>query len=133
MKQFFSDFFHILMILFCVFCFIFAVLLIIFFYSFKEEDNNSDAKSVNSASSSQSKEKRKNYLTRMNTLINGFMSEKIPELNMEKYTKIQNEYRNQFKKNIMQNIRNYSLRRSFSKKRVSFQKEIEEEEQEFII
>lgn len=109
-----------------------VILLMYLFTSFKEEDN-SDNKSVNSGSSSQSKENRKNYLTRMNTIINELMLEKLPDLKLQTYIKIQNEYRNQFKKKIIQNIRNY--RKSFHTiKRVTFNEEnIVEEEKEFEI
>lgn len=128
MKFFLFECFNIIIIVISILFFA----LILFLFSLNKEEEISDEVSVNSASSTQSKEKRKNYLTKMNTLINSFMSERLPELNLKKYLKMQNEYRNQFKKRIIQNFNTLSRRKSVHKtKKVTFQENYEEKE--FII
>ena len=71
---------------------------------FKEADN-SDILSVSSESSTQSKEKRKLYLTKMNTYINKFMKFELPELNLKTYFKERKKYRNQFQ--VLCNLSNF--------------------------
>ena len=99
---------------------------------FKEADN-SDILSVSSESSTQSKEKRKLYLTKMNTYINKFMKFELPELNLKTYFKERKKYRNQFQ--VLCNLSNFKID-SFSKKKrhkkkVTFREEIEVEEKVF--
>ena len=99
---------------------------------FKEADN-SDILSVSSESSTQSKEKRKLYLTKMNTYINKFMKFELPELNLKTYFKERKKYKNQFQ--VLCNLSNFKID-SFSKKKrhkkkVTFREEIEVEEKVF--
>ena len=61
---------------------------------FKEDIQ--DTLSVSSEGSTQSKERRKYYVTKMNTYINKYMKFELPELNLKTYIKETKKYRNQF-------------------------------------
>ena len=94
---------------------------------FKEDIQ--DTLSVSSEGSTQSKERRKYYITKMNTYINKYMKFELPELNLKTYIKETKKYRNQFQ--ALCNWSNFRIE-NFSKKKkrnknVTFQEEIEVE------
>ena len=97
---------------------------------FKVEDIQ-DTLSVSSEDSTQSKEKRKYYITKMNTYINKYMKFELPELNLNTYIKETKKYRNQF--SVLCNLSNFRIERpkKSGNKKVSFQEEIEVEERVF--
>ena len=97
---------------------------------FKVEDIQ-DTLSVSSEDSTQSKERRKHYITKMNTYINKYMKFELPELNLKTYIKETKKYRNQFQ--VLCNLSNFRIGRpkKNGNKKVSFQEEIEVEERVF--
>ena len=96
---------------------------------FKEDIQ--DTLSVSSEGSTQSKERRKYYVTKMNTYINKYMKFELPELNLKTYIKETKKYRNQFQ--VLCNLSNFRIERpkKGGNKKVSFQEEIEVEERVF--
>ena len=96
---------------------------------FKEDIQ--DTLSVSSEGSTQSKERRKYYVTKMNTYINKYMKFELPELNLKTYIKETKKYRNQFQ--VLCNLSNFRIERpkKSGNKKVSFQEEIEVEERVF--
>ena len=96
---------------------------------FKEDIQ--DSLSVSSEGSTQSKERRKYYVTKMNTYINKYMKFELPELNLKTYIKETKKYRNQFQ--VLCNLSNFRIERpkKSGNKKVSFQEEIEVEERVF--
>ena len=118
-----------------IFCIVIVILILvlssIIISCFKVEDI-SDALSVSSEGSTQSKEKRKSYITKMNTYINKYMKFELPDLNLKTYIKETKKYRNQFQVLCnLANLRKERLPKKKSKKKVSFQEEIEVEERVF--
>ena len=96
---------------------------------FKEDIQ--DTLSVSSEGSTQSKERRKYYITKMNTYINTYMKFELPELNLKTYIKETKKYRNQFQ--VLCNLSRFRIERpkKSGNKKVSFQEEIEVEERVF--
>ena len=96
---------------------------------FKEDIQ--DTLSVSSEGSTQSKERRKNYVIKMNTYINKYMKFELPELNLKTYIKETKKYRNQFQ--VLCNWSKLRIERpkKSGNKKVSFQEEIEVEERVF--
>ena len=95
------------------------------------KENIQDTLSVSSEGSTQSKERRKYYVTKMNTYINKYMKFELPELNLKTYIKETKKYRNQFQ--VLCNLSNFRIERpkKSGNKKVSFQEEIEVEERVF--
>ena len=123
-----SIFIDCILIIFIIIIFSFLIVGAMIISCFKEADF-SDGLSVGSESSTQSKEKRKLYITKMNTYINKFMKFELPELNLKTYIKETKKYRNQFQ--ALCNWSNFRIE-NFSKKKkrnknVTFQEEIEVE------
>ena len=122
----------------CILIFFISIIIIIVILSsiiiscFKVEDI-SDVLSVSSEGSTQSKEIRKLYITKMNTYINKFMKFELPDLNLKTYLKETKKYRNQFQ--VLCNLSNLRVKKTTpkknSRKKVSFQEEIEVEERVF--
>ena len=121
----------------CILIFIIIVIFSILILSsvilscFKVEDI-SDGLSVSSEGSTQSKEKRKMYITKMNTYINKFMKFEFPELNLKTYLKERKKYRNQYRIYDFTNLKiDIFPQKKKKNKKVTFQKEIEIEEKVF--
>ena len=121
----------------CILIFIIIVIFSILILSsiiiscFKVEDI-SDGLSVSSEGSTQSKEKRKMYITKMNTYINKFMKFEFPELNLKTYLKERKKYRNQYQVYDFTNLKiDIFPQKKKKNKKVTFQEEIEIEERVF--
>ena len=124
----FFDFFYILLLLISLI----LILCLVFLLTFFHEEDSSDTISVSSSGSTQSKEKRKKYITAMNTYINQFMIEKLPELKLNTYIKEYKEYRKQFKNISLYDFDPFKIKtKKRVTKKVSFQENFEE--REFII
>ena len=124
----FFDFFYIILLLISLL----LILCLVFLFTLFHEEDSSDTVSVSSSSSTQSKEKRKRYITAMNTYINQFMIEKLPELKLNTYIKEYKEYRKQFKNISLYNFDPFKIKtKKKVPKKVSFQENYEE--REFII
>lgn len=120
----------------CILIFFISMIVLLFVLSstiiscFKIEDIP-DGISVSSEGSTQSKERRKSYITKMNTYINKYMNFELPDLNLKTYIKETKKYRDQFQ--VLCNLSYFKkkLPKRNSNKKVQFQEEIEIEERVF--